>query len=372
MYRWLEVEHFRCFPYIRVEGLASINLVTGRNNVGKTALLEAFFIHSAATNLDSVIKVDSARGISMVRVIGNVVIQVPWDDLFYSLDIRRPLSLKAGYRDGRVRELRLRLHQPPAYSLTVPSSSAQESDPADGEQGVHSNIPPVLPALEAEYLEDGRVLARHVLAPSRATWAERAGVSFEVTPPPSPPPLPAYYLQARRQMSEEAAARRFSDLEVERKQDLVVETLRVIEPKLKRLTVLVRGQHAGIYGDVGLPQLVPLGLMGEGMAYLAQLALAMGSSQGGLVLIDEAENGVHHSVLRDLWRVIGHLARQLNVQVVATTHSYECIRAARDSLRAVELPMRLYRLDRVEDGIRVVSYDEDTLDAALQMELELR
>jgi len=37
----VDVENFRCFKKLRVEGLAAVNLIVGANNSGKTVLLEA-------------------------------------------------------------------------------------------------------------------------------------------------------------------------------------------------------------------------------------------------------------------------------------------------------------------------------------------
>lgn len=60
-----------------------------------------------------------------------------------------------------------------------------------------------------------------------------------------------------------------------------MEALRVIEHRLSRLTtIIVRGGMPIIYGDIGLNQLVPLPVMGEGMARLASTVLAIGNAQG--------------------------------------------------------------------------------------------
>ena len=37
----VEIENFRCFQKLRVDGLAQVNLIVGANNAGKTVLLEA-------------------------------------------------------------------------------------------------------------------------------------------------------------------------------------------------------------------------------------------------------------------------------------------------------------------------------------------
>ena len=46
MYRSFSIKNFRCFDELTVEGMGRINLIAGKNNVGKTALLEALWVHS--------------------------------------------------------------------------------------------------------------------------------------------------------------------------------------------------------------------------------------------------------------------------------------------------------------------------------------
>ena len=48
MYKSFEIENFRCFRHLRMDDLARVNLIVGKNNVGKTALLEALHIHDSA------------------------------------------------------------------------------------------------------------------------------------------------------------------------------------------------------------------------------------------------------------------------------------------------------------------------------------
>jgi AAA15 family ATPase/GTPase len=51
------------------------------------------------------------------------------------------------------------------------------------------------------------------------------------------------------------------------------------------------------------------------------------NAKDGLLLIDEFENGMHHTVQTDVWRAVFRLARSLNTQVVATSHSWDSIEA---------------------------------------------
>ncbi len=55
-----------------------------------------------------------------------------------------------------------------------------------------------------------------------------------------------------------------------------------------------------------------------------------------ILLIDEIENGLHHSVIEAVWRGIGALSRNHDIQVFVTTHSEECVNAASTSSHSRE------------------------------------
>jgi AAA15 family ATPase/GTPase len=66
--------------------------------------------------------------------------------------------------------------------------------------------------------------------------------------------------------------------------------------------------------------------MGDGMNRILTIILALVNSDNGCLLIDEFENGLHYTVQENLWRIIFHLSKELNIQVFATTHSEDCIK----------------------------------------------
>jgi AAA15 family ATPase/GTPase len=123
----------------------------------------------------------------------------------------------------------------------------------------------------------------------------------------------------------------------------------------------------------GFDEPIPLPIMGGGVQRALSILLAIGSAENGVVLIDEIENGIHHSALKDLWAVIAEASRVFNCQLFATTHSDECIRAAHEAFKkSKSYDLMLYRLERKNGSINAVMYDEETLDAALSIPLEVR
>lgn len=120
-------------------------------------------------------------------------------------------------------------------------------------------------------------------------------------------------------------------------------------------------------------QLVPLKRLGDGALRLFSIALALANSRDGILLIDEVENGIHYSIQRMFWNMVLKTARKNNVQVLATTHSWDCITgfayAANDN---TDIDGLLIRLDKDEYGFRTTEYSEEELLTAVQQDIEVR
>ncbi len=111
------------------------------------------------------------------------------------------------------------------------------------------------------------------------------------------------------------------------------------------------------------------------MNRLASMLLAMSEIPNGLMFIDEIENGIHYSVQTKVWKAIGQMARELDIQVFATTHSLEMVRAAYEAFSEKDKldEFRYHRLDRDREGnIEAVTYNESGIEAAMSTNWEIR
>ena len=118
---------------------------------------------------------------------------------------------------------------------------------------------------------------------------------------------------------------------------------------------------------------VPLRSLGDGAVRLLGVAMALANGRNGFLLIDEAENGIHHRLQREFWRMVLETAEENNVQVLATTHGWDCVRGfaeAAEDLKAVEGV--LVRLERNGDRTRAVEYPQDELAIAARDGIEVR
>ncbi len=361
MYTSFEIKNFKCFEHLELEDLARVNLISGKNNVGKTTLLEALYHHSGAYNPRLLLDLMRLRGWTQFKVELSSSSTAPWDSFFRDFDTQRQIVLtnRDSVRRGAITRLRF---VPEPDDAAIPAGE-QRSLIEGMESDITSNEAPL--ALE-QVREEGEKIDR--------CWLMFRDGEFRVKPSPPRPPFTAVFVGARIRVVHKYLAERFSRIEVEGRHESFVRSLRSIEPTLQRLAVVVSGEVAMIHGDVGLGRLVPLADMGGGIVGLTDLLLAISQAENGMVLVDEIENGLHHSVMGKVWKAIGDAAREFSVQVFATTHSDECIKAAMEAYKAEQADdlFRFHRLERVKGEIRALSYDQEALSGALDIGLEVR
>lgn len=166
-------------------------------------------------------------------------------------------------------------------------------------------------------------------------------------------------------------ADRLSRLRERKQGELVAEALQIVDPRLRHIEVRSASGVPLIWGDIGLPEFVPLALMGEGMNRVARIMLAICDAPGGIVLVDEIETGLHHSVLPGVWRAVDEAARRCDTQIAATTHSYECVQSAVEVLGS-RSGFFFHRLEANNSRNRCVTYQPETLDGAIRRGFEIR
>ena len=118
---------------------------------------------------------------------------------------------------------------------------------------------------------------------------------------------------------------------------------------------------------------VPLKSLGDGAVRLFSVALALANSKDGFLLIDEVENGIHYSLQFDFWKMVMKAAHENNVQVFATTHSWDCVRGfAWAASETEEVEGALIRLFNKGSKVKAVEYSERDLKIAAEQGIELR
>jgi len=355
------LENFRLFRHIEVGGLSPITLVGGQNNVGKTSLLEALFLFHDWLNPKMILRLHSWRQVGVVPLVPEHM----WGPIFRGYDLKRPVTITVG-RDGTSEEMILRFNpHPEVRSIPVQVGGEISAAPQVRTEEITATY-----ALEVECHRGGETVHEAQLYTDATDPTPRVGLYVKHSRGLQHQVL---YLGPRSQSGVQEDARRFGQLDLEGETQRVADLLSLIEPRLQSLSAVPLGDLTLIHGDIGLGRKIPVAYMGDGMARLLSVILAIATTPKGLVLIDEFENGIHHSAMARVWKGIAEAAKEFDCQVIATTHSYECLQAAHEGLQgAAEDRFAYIRLDRDGEEIVPKQYSYEILGAALEQGWEVR
>lgn len=118
---------------------------------------------------------------------------------------------------------------------------------------------------------------------------------------------------------------------------------------------------------------VPLKSLGDGATRMFGVALALANCRDGILLLDEAENGIHYSLQSKFWSMVLSAAEMHNVQVLATTHSKDCIFGFADAaLASPDIDANLVRIGWRKGQLRAVEYSAEELETVAEQNFEVR
>ena len=350
------VKNFRCFRDLKLDDLDRVNLIAGRNNVGKTALLEAIHLHCQPNRPEQWVQIDKLRGV---------------EDPLRATDAPGSWLFRQGHRDsvieGWSRDVE-RIERWTELHLVDPATSREKFPTV--EESIAKSVATAefggseIPRLVLRYRTGGRLWDSVAYRAKFGFGYLSAGVRDEI---------PSVFVGSLGSDREQDIGH-FGELDSAKRLGEIIPSLQVIEPKLQRLSLVPFGDGTEIHGDIeGMSRLVPLPLIGEGMRRLLSIVLAIANVPGGIVLVDEIENGLHYSVLSNVWKAVADAARRNDVQVFAATHSWECLRAAHETFsQDGPYDFRYYRLDRQDEEVTCVPYDREMTDASLAAGMEMR
>jgi AAA15 family ATPase/GTPase len=317
----ISIKHFRGFEELTIGPLKRVNLIVGQNNTGKTAVLEALAWLLAKNSADAVQVLPN-----LFRVSSGDRIENFWKWLFTKKDESKPVQIEA-----KIKNLQ------PFSVLLVKAGGNINIDSA--------NLRPSVTVGQFAFFTAG--------------GRNSAGVSSHVfsTHPSNP-----------RQDAID-----FNRVVLHRRKKQVESLLQKIEPRLQSIESLQTGSEPLLYADIGLSEMIPVTQLGQGFNRLLDIYSELVAAEAKVLLIDEIENGLHHSVLKTVWMGLFTAAKEMNVQIFATTHSWECVLAADEAASKQPLyDLNLVRLDRVEDEINATIIDQQALGTAKELHWEMR
>lgn len=104
------------------------------------------------------------------------------------------------------------------------------------------------------------------------------------------------------------------------------------------------------------PNAVDLTQFGDGLQRIFHISLLFAAARNGILMIDELENAIHHSLLEKFIHFIKQATEEFGIQLFITSHSKECIDMFFENEEA-SANISAYRLEQVEGKI-VCKYSE--------------
>ena len=347
--------HLSSFKAVRYRGidglslphLSQANLVTGVNGIGKTALLEAMWLFVGRYSPTLLWNANVQRSTNPVL------------DPVSRLS-NGGLELHGG-QNGSTHQLK-----------TVFEKVAEVATPATAREATERNMMQLPVAGRIETYLDGQLVKGDFGGARPTPW----GVVVHQTPVP-PKPQPSCVIESTKFQLETPGEylQRYSDMVRANQKEELTNAINLLLPRVKDLEILTdRTGESYLSALTKCGVQLPLHDLGGGIIRLYRLLLSLFTCRDGIMLVDELENGIHYSGLNEVWTRARQWMRRWNVQLVATTHSAECIEAAMAAFADSPEDLSIHKLfvSETTGAVEAVTFTGETLEGARDLNLEVR
>jgi AAA15 family ATPase/GTPase len=396
MIKDIEINNFRCFDRLKVSGFKRINLISGKNNVGKTALLEAIFLNSTPTK-DTILSVIDSRINYSITNKTKKLSEKEWNDLFENQKTSIFFSIDSIFENKKFKKVSV-------FSVDERSNISELSSALSIvlSEVVGKILDDVLDKkingderkefirdqkkqIERETLSDNKAKDLMIIRiegdddkypqvimfdKNTAIVLDRSQFSDNDTKHRSN----SSFIQSNKRSSSIGLTLEFDNARLKDRDKEVLNAFQIIDPSIVAVESFSIPEPT-IYLKRQGEKRMPLFLFGDAMNRMADIILKIINNQDSVLLIDEIENGIHHSNQVAFWEFMYKLADRLNVQIFATTHSLEMTKAfLQAGLNQPETSAAHFELTRHEKTNKIVAIERDleTLEYAIDRHKEVR
>ena len=370
----LNINGYRGLESFEMTGLGRINLLVGTNNSGKTSVLESIHLLASQGDPAALWQLLWRRGERLPQAQANVAdrpvrrsqVELDISHLFTGHELQQGSTIRlASINGASSRWVEFRMGE-------LPQREQSELFAGDEETGMTSRL---------ALLVDGQPRP----APSFIPLTRNGGLQSDAIDPFSRRRLrvtdqPPSFFITTESLSVEDLVNAWNRVALTPTEGMVLRALQFLDSSIERIAAQANSGPA--YGTQarggfiikrrGWEQPVPIGSMGDGMWRMLAMAIAISQCSGGVLLVDEIDTGLHYTVMSQMWSLIYNTARELDVQVFATTHSYDCIYSLAQICATGE-PKNSVTVQRIEPGRnRAIPYDEDEISIAARRDIEVR
>lgn len=379
----LYIRNFRILEDFEVKKLGRLNLIVGKNNSGKSSVLEALRIYAGGANRtlltkiadghDEIYPVDDTNSNNQGSIL-------PFESFFtgrnFPVDEEKSIIIS----DTKDSDRSLRLEHTFFFVEEIIETDSKEEKSTK----IQTRFIPKSKLNEfndKEIFQGISVLQqkRKFFIPLNGPIGRRFYNPFFETEKN----FPCGYIPTQF-VSMDELANEWDKIALTEHEAHIKTALRFIEPDFDNLAFIKndnkRHNKFNRSAIVKIADSKPISLnsMGDGMLRILQLALNVFSAKEGVLLIDEFENGLHYSLQEKVWTWLFNLAEQLNIQVFATTHSWDCVESfTKVALKEKNVSGVLFRVGRSakttnKNKIIATEFEPEELARITQADVEVR
>ena len=296
MINTLSINNFRGIRRSEISNLSRINLFFGKNNCGKSSLLEALFVLSNRHNPTLALKINELRHYYDNTLEG-------LSSSFYNRDTDTPIHITSETTEHdkylmtisteRILSKEIEDNAPISYDgkeyrLKIFSSTNGNENPTTGFEVTR---------------RDGKL----VLTLQDTPTEQQKDTCIYMTP--TYPFLEAIDV--------------LKDMIQNKQKDSIILSLQALEPSISDIAVIGKD----IMVDVAINKLLPINILGDGIRKILSIILNINACKGGMLLIDEVDNGFHFTSMTSLWQAILSTASECNTQIFVSTHNIDSLKS---------------------------------------------
>lgn len=305
----IEFKNFKCFQELKVEGAKRVNLIGGKNNIGKTSFMEGLELflssrdaYSLGFNVYNMTR-RRQRNSKQERYIELDFIYDEQSKVKLSIDGR---SIEVEYSEEYIKKIDTNT-KTVEYLPDTPGLFEEENTTIRHEAVFKIDVNGDKRILPLDRIMDSRLPLG-----LRRDFENKTSNNFITSATTNEREIAIYY----------------GKLIDFNKEQFLDDSLKIFDENLVALKQKVTERDVVLkvsLKDRDTPIL--LSSLGEGINRYIAILCAIWASKDGYLFIDEIENGIHWTNYEKLWKIIFEASAMAKCQVFATTHSKECIEA---------------------------------------------
>lgn len=332
MIQTLEIDNFRGFKSLNIDGLKRFNIVVGPNGSGKTALLEAIFL-AAGRGPEVPLRFKRWRGMSGdVLQLPDTALESLWGDLFWN----EVNEIAIIMHDSEYEKISCRVyHEARGASITLPFGQEANGSPI----GTSFRLPLVF-----EWVRGAQTFTGSIEVNPKEKSLNLTTIQVG--------PFESVFLASGAVLNPSEIAGWYSLQSKANKEPKILAAMQKVYPFIEGLSIEIPyGTSTLLHATVhGTQKKIPLPLLSGGINKYLIALLAIYFAPKGIVLIDEIENGFYYDTEKDIWSGIVSEAIENQTQLFVTTHSMEWLQSLSPTLKEHADEFCLLRAARHEDG----------------------